>query len=178
MSVASVSSSSFREQQLCGFKRQQQQQREQPEQHFEQQHPQQQQQLLESVNRHKERVMNASLRVEVLECQIREEVEKLISLVGSSCSHSVASNPSSHHNIDNVDDNNNNNPNIHQLESHLLQLENDLLTEQRTLAEYEKSYQVSLERTKQRWKQQIEEHQRRFRVCYRAVPHHSRTKSL
>mmetsp|Transcript_1872 Transcript_1872/g.3005 ORF Transcript_1872/g.3005 Transcript_1872/m.3005 type:complete len:178 (+) Transcript_1872:394-927(+) len=177
MSIASVSSSSFREQQLCGFKRQQHQQREQPEQHFEQQHPQQQQ-LLESVNRHKKRVMNASLRVEVLECQIREEVEKLISLVGSSCSHhSALSISSSHHNIDKVDDNNNN-PNIHQLEAHLLQLENDLLTEQRTLAEYEKSYQVSLERTKQRWKQQIEEHQRRFRVCYRAVPHHSRTKSL
>jgi len=208
MSIASVPSS-FREQQFHGF-----QQREQSEQHCEQQQQQQQytqQQLLDSVNRHKERVLTASLRVEVLECQIREEVEKLFSLIASSSSscsssHPIVSISSPHHTIDKDDSNigssssccshsnvsncssqrtinrddyiNTNNPNIHQLEANILQLENDLLTEQRTLAEYEKLYQVSLERTKQRWKQQIEEHQRRFRVCYRAVPHHSRSESL
>ncbi len=202
MSIASVPSSSFREQQFHGFQ--------QREQHCEQQQQQcTQQQLLESVNRHKERVLTASLRVEVLECQIREEVEKLFTLIGSSspcctshsivsislstqtidkddyntasssscCPHSIVSNCSSQRTI-NRDDYNTNNPNIHQLEANILQLENDLLTEQRTLAEYEKLYQVSLERTKQRWKQQIEEHQRRFRVCYRAVPHHGRSESL
>ena len=169
MSIASVPSSSF------DFERERGQ-REQPEQHYEQH----QDQLLESINGHKERVRNASLRVEVLECQIREEVEKLFSLIGSS-SHSVDSNSSSHHhtiNKDDYDNSSNNSSNIHQLEASILQLENDLLTEQRTLAEYEQLYQVSLKRTKQRWKQQIEEHQRRFRVCYRAVPQHSRTKSL
>lgn len=209
MSIASVPSSSFRKQQFHGFQREREQHCEQQQQQQQQQYTQQGQ-LLESVNRHKERVLNASLRVEVLECQIREEVEKLISLIGSSsscssshsivsissshqmidkddyntgssssscCSHSILSNCSSHRTI-NRDDHNNNNPHIHQLEANILQLENDLLTEQRTLAEYEKLYQVSLERTKQQWKQQIEEHQRRFRVCYRAVPHHTRSESL
>lgn len=172
MSIASLSSS-FRQQQLHSFERE----REQPEQHFEQhQQHQQQQQLLESINGHKERVRNASLRVEVLECQIRDEVEKLFSLIGSS-SHSIDSNSSSHHHTINKVDYNKK-KNIHQLEASILQLENELLTEERTLAEYEQLYQVSLEQTKQRWKQQIEEHQRRFRVCYRAVPQHSRTKSL
>ena len=172
MSIASLSSS-FRQQQLHSFERE----REQPEQHFEQHH---QQQLLESINGHKERVRNASLRVDVLECQIRDEVEKLFSLIGSS-SHSIDSNSSLDHHKMNKDDKNKNKShpnNIHQLEASILQLENELLDEQRTLAEYERLYQVSLEQTKQRWKQQIEEHQRRFRVCYRAVPQHSRTKSL
>jgi len=124
----------------------------------------------------------------MLECQIKEEMEKLFSLITtSSSSHSTGStaddattSSSSHHLIINYDDDNPNSPNIHQLEAHILQLENDLLTEQRTLAECEELYEASLERTKQRWKQQIEEHQRRFRVCYRAVvnPQHSRTKSL
>mmetsp|Transcript_14398 Transcript_14398/g.23589 ORF Transcript_14398/g.23589 Transcript_14398/m.23589 type:complete len:139 (-) Transcript_14398:208-624(-) len=95
MSIASVPSSSF------DFERErgQREQREQPEQHYEQH----QDQLLESINGHKERVRNASLRVEVLECQIREEVEKLFSLIGSS-SHSVDSNSSSHHHTINKDD--------------------------------------------------------------------------
>ena len=134
-------------------------------------------------------MLNASLRVEVLECQIREEVEKLFSLIGSSSSsscccssHSIVSISSSSSQLtidkDDYSTTNKNKNNIHQLEANILQLENDLLTEQRTLAEHEKLYQVSLERTKQRWKQQIEEHQSRFRVCYRAVPHHSRSESL
>lgn len=169
MSIASVSSSSFREQRLLDF-HEQHQQREQPEQHYEQQQ-QQQPQLLESVNRHKERVVDASLRVEMLECQIREEMEKLIALIGSSTHSTCSDSTTSHHLINNTDDGgSSNNNNVDQLEAHLLQLENDLLIEQRILAEHEQLYQVSLERTKQRWKQQIEEHQRRFRVCYRAVP--------
>ena len=126
----------------------------------------------------------------MLECKIRQEMEKLISLATSSFAQPPDdddppcldnNNPSSatnniinqyhhhhhhHHIVVNID----NNITINQLEAHILRLENDLLIEQRTLAEYEQLYQDSLEQTKQRWKRQIEEHQRRFRVCYRASP--------
>jgi hypothetical protein len=155
MSIAPVPAPSFRKHRLLEFQQQQQHN------------------LLESVNQHKERVLEASLRVETLDHQIKEEMEKLFSLITTSSSRSTtdASTMSSLHHI--------NNPNFQQLEAHILQLENNLLNEQRTLAECEQLYRASLERTKQRWKQQIEEHQRGFRVCYRAVlPQHSRTKSL
>jgi hypothetical protein len=137
-------------------------------------------------------VISASHNVEMLECKIRQETEKLISLATSSFAQSPDddddspcfdnnNNPSTatnnnsinqyhhhhhHHIVVNID----NNITINQLEAHILRLENDLLIEQRTLAEYEQLYQDSLEQTKQRWKRQIEEHQRRFRVCYRASP--------
>lgn len=130
----------------------------------------------------------ASHNVEMLECKIRQEMEKLISLATSSFappddddsprdSPCFDNNPSTnnnsfnqyhhhHHIVVNID----NNITINQLEAQILRLENDLLIEQRTLAEYEQVYQDSLEQTKQRWKRQIEEHQRRFRVCNRASP--------
>ena len=132
-------------------------------------------------------MISASHNVEMLECKIRQEMEKLISLATSSFappddddsprdSPCFDNNPSTnnsinqyhhhHHIVVNID----NNITINQLEAHILRLENDLLIEQRTLAEFEQLYQISLEQTKQRWKRQIEEHQRRFRVCYRASP--------
>lgn len=132
-------------------------------------------------------MVTASHNVEMLECKIRQEMEKLISLATSSFappddddsprdSPCFDNNPSTnnsinqyhhhHHIVVNID----NSITINQLEAHILRLENDLLIEQRTLVEYEELYQNSLEQTKQRWKRQIEEHQRRFRVCYRASP--------
>lgn len=146
---------------------------------FQQSEQQRQYQLLESINRHKERVITASHNVEMLECKIRQEMEKIISLATSSFAppdddDSPRDSPCfdnnndqyHHHIVVNID----NNITMNQLEAHILHLENDLLIEQRTLAEYEQLYQDSLEQTKQRWKRQIEEHQRRFRVCYRASP--------
>ena len=139
-------------------------------------------------------MITASHNVEMLECKIRQEMEKLISLATSTFAQPPDdddspcldnNNPSSatnnsinqyhhhqhhHHIVVNID----NNITINQLEAHILRLENDLLIEQRTLADYEQLYQDSLEQTKQRWKRQIEEHQRRFRFCYRASPPSSR----
>ena len=94
MSIASVSSSSYGQYQLLEFKQQHQQQqlREQTES------PWHEHQLLESVNRHKKRCIDALLRVELLECQIREEMEKLFSVItSSSSSYSIPSTSSSHH---------------------------------------------------------------------------------
>jgi hypothetical protein len=179
MSITSVSSyGNEREYEQQRVKFQQSEQRQQRKQY----------QLLESINRHKERVITASHNVEMLECKIRQEMEKLISLATSSFAQSPDddspcldnNNPSSatnssinqyhHHHHHHIVVNSDNTITINQLEAHILRLENDLLIEQRTLAEYEQLYQDSLKQTKQRWKRQIEEHQRRFRVCYRASP--------
>ena len=183
MSIASVSSSSsYGEQRFYKFQpysSEQQQQQQQLQRR--RNHHRHEQLVVESIDWYKERVVDSSLRVEVLECQIREEVEKLVALVGSSSclgdgnvdTSSSSSSSRCRYHANDDDDGNSSSENkkcIHQLKARIHQLENDLIIEQRTLAKHQELYQVTLERTKQRWKQQIEEHQRRFRVCYRAVP--------